>query len=127
MRLEEIEDGFPDLSRENGGVERIKTSLGAGTGAREAGYFARAHSFRTVPVAIPVLAVHQGLQISFGAAHTDGGSRVDAFSAGGFAGAAGGVDAGIDALDLTAPASSAGDAGPHIGRSRRNVCVGCEN
>ena len=114
MRLEEIEDGLPDLDGEHGGIEGIqgrpRRIFGSGNGGSS-----RARFLVAVPVAIAVVPVGQSGDISFAgtAADTDGGSGIDAFSTGGLAGATGGVDTGIDAFDLAAPAARAGYTGSH--------------
>ena len=118
MRLEEIEDGLPDLDGEHGRIEGIEGGSGGIFGGRNGGP-SRARFLVAVPVPIAVVSVGQSGEISFAGAtaEADGGCGIDAFSTGGFTGATGGVDAGIDAFDLAAPAPRAGYTGSH------GVCV----
>lgn len=114
MRLEEVEDGLPDLDGEHGGIEGIQGGSGGIFGGRDGGPSC-ARFLVAIPVPIAVVPVGQSGEISFAGAtaDTDGGCGIDAFSPGGLTGATGGVDAGIDAFDLAAPASRAGYTGSH--------------
>ena len=114
MGLEEIKDGFPDPNGQNRRVQRIEGILGRILDGGRDG-FPRALSFGAIPISIAILPVDQCGNISFAGARADSNGRggIGTISTGGFAGATGGIDTGIDAFDLASTASGAGYTGAH--------------
>ncbi|KAL5358428.1 hypothetical protein BJX96DRAFT_146604 [Aspergillus floccosus] len=117
VRLEEIEDGLPDLDGQDGRIQHVQRRFGGiFGGGRDADGLSGALSLGTVPVAIAIVAIGHGGNVAFGGgADADGRGGVDTFTTGGFAGATGGIDAGVDTFDLAATAASASDARAHGG------------
>lgn len=119
VRLKEVEDGLPDLDGEHGGIQRVEGGLGCilGRGRGNSDGLSGAMSLRAIPVTIAILPIPHRSDVPFRGAcpHPKGRRRIDAFTAGGFAGAASGIDTGIDTFDLAATAAGAGDAGSHVG------------
>lgn len=114
MGLEQIKHSLPDLDGQNRRVQCIKGILGGIFGGRRDG-FPRTLSLGTIPISIAVLPVDQRGNISFAGARADANGRggIDTVSTGGFAGATGGIDAGVDAFNLASTASGAGYTGAH--------------
>lgn len=123
--LEQFEQGLPDLDGEDGRVEDVDIGLAGILGGRprEADGLSRALSLGTVPVAVAVITVDSGSDVSFRTAGADGGLGIDADAARRLAGAAGGVDTGIDAFDFAPATAGAGNAGAHCREERWDVIV----
>ena len=127
--LEEIEDRIPDLGGQDRRIEHVECGSGAILcgGRGDARGLSRPLSLGAIPIIVPFLALGQRGQVSLGrtTAHSDGGGGIYTFSTGGFTGAAGGIDAGVDTFYLASTATSAGDTGSHCddrgGRERRDA------
>lgn len=119
MRLEKIKDSLPDLDGQHGRVEYLQRGFGCIFGRRRghADGFAGALSLGAIPIAVAILPIDHGGNVSFGGTptHANGRGGIYTFSAGGLACPTGGVNTGIDALDLAPSAPSASYTRSHVG------------
>lgn len=118
MRLEKIKDCLPDLDGQHGRVEHLQRGFGGifGRGRRHADGLAGALSLGAIPIAVAILPIGHGGNVSFGrtTAHADGRGRIYTFSTGRLACATGGVNTGIDAFYLAPSAPSASYTRSHV-------------
>ncbi|KMU80754.1 hypothetical protein CIHG_03057 [Coccidioides immitis H538.4] len=122
MKLEQIEQALPDFDSEKGRVEdglvavRPPVSVSCTGGCRMC-RLSRALPLWALPVAVPLLSISHCGKVSLGSSGAGGADcrcGIDALSARGLAGAAGGVDTRIDAFDLAPPAAGASNARAHL-------------